>query len=148
MLRHISPAVKHPDSSSQVPSTIPARPAAPERRSESYVLDDLDARAAKARNSPNTEIAIIRCPMLRVSIRCPAPPNRRGTWGDGAHLRSGIVTLDLHGLNAKVAGSDELSRKRSVRDGEEGGSVVEWKKMIFFFSRVPGKCVEGLSDTS
>jgi autophagy-related protein 2 len=139
MLRHISPAVKHTEPSSPNTPTSSTRPAPLSRRSESYVLDDLDYRAAKAAIEPRKEIAVIKCPMLRLSIRCPAPPNRRGTWGDGAHLRSGIVTLDLHGLHAKMSGPEEPGNKRTLAGDEQGGSIVEWKKMIFFFSRVPGR---------
>lgn len=84
--------------------------------------------------------------MIRLDIRCPAPPNRRGSWGDGAHLRSGIVTLDVHGLNLKVTqgqGGRDLARPTrrlsEPRDPqEEEGISVEWQKMVFLFSRVPG----------
>jgi len=138
MLRHISPAIKHLDASIPVTPPVP-RPAPLQKRSESYVLDDLDARAAKAATISRKETAVVECPMARLSIRCPAPPNRRGTWGDGAHLRSGIVTIDLHALHANLSGADEPNAKRKRLSDEEGGTHVKWEKMIFFFSRVPGK---------
>ena len=139
MLKHISPAVKHSEPSSPVMPNSATRPAQFQRRSESYVLDDLDRRAAQAAIISKKEIAVIECPMLRLSIRCPAPPNRRGTWGDGAHLRSGIVALDLHGLHARISGPDASGTKQKIPSDAQGGTIVEWKKMFFFFSRVPGR---------
>lgn len=138
MLRHISPAVKRQDTAPSSPIRL-TRPDMPARRSESYVLDDLDAQAA-AQTSEKLETAVIRCPMVRISIRCPAPVNRRGTWGDGAHLRSGIVTLDLHGLHARVeAAPPGLVRHKAHREQSQAGPTVEWQKVILFFCRVPCK---------
>jgi len=83
--------------------------------------------------------------MIRLDIRCPAPPNRRGSWGDGAHLRSGIVTLDIHGLNTSVTDTPvspaATAPGRRASTGLEpqpkGGINVEWQRMVFLFSRVP-----------
>lgn len=80
------------------------------------------------------------CPMIRLDIRCPAPLNRRGSWGDGAHLRSGIVTLDIHDLNVRVAeDKPDAVRTRHSVDTASGGINVEFQKVILLFSRVPGK---------
>ena len=137
MLRHISPAMKKPES--RVPETNWPIQSIPTMglRSESYVLDDLTARATSSAvpSSNKKEAAVLRCPMIRLSIRCPAPINRRGTWGDGAHLRSGIVTLDLHCVDAHLGQTAQKSASKAV--AETSRSVVQWKKMILFFSRVP-----------
>jgi autophagy-related protein 2 len=78
--------------------------------------------------------------MVRLDIRCPAPPNRRGSWGDGAHLRSGIVTLDIHGLCATIKQPGEVApRRMSERHASEPKASVEWQKMLLFFCRVPGE---------
>ena len=80
--------------------------------------------------------------MVRLDIRCPAPPNRRGSWGDGAHLRSGIVTLDIHGLYASVKQPGEVAavpRRGAGQGAAEPKASVEWQKMLLFFCRVPGK---------
>lgn len=89
--------------------------------------------------------AAVRCPLIRLDIRCPAPLSRRGSWGDGAHLRSGIVTLDIHDLNVIVA-EDRSSAASSRRPDQvplgspgKGGINVEWQKVVFLFSRAPGK---------
>lgn len=83
----------------------------------------------------------LRCPMIRLDIRCPAPLNRRGSWGDGAHLRSGIVTLDVHDLNVRVAEDkpDDVRPHHPGTDAATGGISVELKKIVLLFSRVPGK---------
>ena len=90
--------------------------------------------------------------MIRLDIRCPAPPNRRGSWGDGAHLRSGIVTVDIHGLIADLGqtgtmcaspsmhqarGPNHPEVQQSARDSPTAS--VQWQKTILFFCRVPNK---------
>ena len=83
--------------------------------------------------------------MVRLDIRCPAPPNRRGSWGDGAHLRSGIVTLDIHGLCASVKQPGEVAaipRRGAGQGAAEPKASVEWQKMLLFFCRVPGKSLQ------
>lgn len=115
------------------------------------MIDDLDAQAASTstlRAQPhNVSLLEVSCPMIRIDIRCPAPINRRGTWGDGAHLRSGIVTLDLHRLALR------LGNKSGDSHGKRGASdvILDWDKMIFFFCRVPGasfKLISALKLTS
>lgn len=128
-----------------------ARPPIPPTRSSSYVLDDLDAQASSPATvqpaAKSMHVAVISCPLLRLSLRCPAPLNRRGTWGDGAHLRSGIVTLDVHTLRASIAASSpptSISHRtaNTVPQAMEVPSTsVQWKKMMLFFNRVPGKCI-------
>ncbi len=162
MLRLITPAIRSA-SSDKVASTnarlTPRTPCMglPVERTSHFVLDDLDAQASSLSTlQPNerpSELLILRCPMIRLDIRCPAPPNRRGTWGDGAHLRSGIVTLDLHGLTASVgepsgvpSTKPTIRQRRTSQAGEatrrldsNAAASVEWQKMILFFSRVPGE---------
>lgn len=86
------------------------------------------------------DLLILKCPMVRLDIRCPAPPNRRGSWGDGAHLRSGIVTLDVHGLSASIKQPGEVvvPRRGGGQSTSEPKASVEWEKMLLFFCRVPG----------
>jgi len=109
------------------------------------VIDDLDAQASSVSTlqpiTNGVDILVFKCPMVRLDIRCPAPPNRRGSWGDGAHLRSGIVTLDVHGLHASVKqpGGITAPRRGPGRDTSEPKASVEWQKMLLFFCRVPGK---------
>ncbi|BEJ01025.1 hypothetical protein CcaverHIS631_0508820 [Cutaneotrichosporon cavernicola] len=85
---------------------------------------------------PPRVLMTLRCPMIRLDIRCPAPPNRRGSWGDGAHLRSGIVTLDIHDLNVRVA-EDKPDARRHPSSDISGGINVEFQKIVLLFSRVP-----------
>lgn len=86
--------------------------------------------------------------MIRLSIRCPAPPSRRGSWGDGAHLRSGIVTLDVHGLSITVAEDKPLATRRPSQGLADttapGGVNVRWQKAVFLFSRAQGISVHGM----
>lgn len=154
MLRSIAPVIKPPRGDTELtphpsPDTTLHRNL-PSDRTGQFIIDDLDAQASSYStiqpNQPNSEMLTVRCSLVRIDIRCPAPPSRRGNWGDDAHLRSGIVTLDIHGLGAHL-GQD------SNRDGHEGRRVggivprddagprsnVEWQKMILFFCRVPGK---------
>ena len=154
VLRHISPALKSSHAVTASPQTlkptISGRPPSSAIRSSSYVIDDLDAQASSMstlRVPLRTEAAVLSCPMVRLSIRCPAPLNRRGTWGDGAHLRSGIVTLDLHGLYARIGRVNSVPmRPRGVtpRGSEGTSSTVEWKEMLLFFCRVSGEFINGV----
>lgn len=144
ILRHISPIVKsgRPISGRESPN-IPSIPTRVGRfqptfeRAPSYVIDDLDAQAASVSTvkAPTSSSAVFTCPLIRLDIRCPAPPARRGTWGDGAHLRSGIVTLDLHNLQMTLG---EIRVVQGRRAEEEVGNVI-WDKMILFFSRAPSE---------
>ncbi|CAK9781050.1 hypothetical protein CC85DRAFT_269388 [Cutaneotrichosporon oleaginosum] len=86
--------------------------------------------------APPRVLLTVRCPMIRLDIRCPAPLSRRGSWGDGAHLRSGIVTLDIHDLNIRVA-EDKLDARRHLSPDVSGGINVEFQKVVLLFSRVP-----------
>ena len=118
------------------------------------MIDDLEAQASSRATLqptlPSREVLTILCPMLRLDIRCPAPLSRRGTWGDGAHLRSGIVSLDIHGVIARVnqpqnpsqptVGPPKNSQVAGALSGTEntGAINLEWQKLILFFCRVPG----------
>ncbi|WVF72370.1 hypothetical protein IAT40_007185 [Kwoniella sp. CBS 6097] len=149
MLRNIAPAIRStPDPEDSLPSfgtRSALRPqAAPRQRTTESIIDDLDAQASSYSTiQPSTTKPFIdvRCPLVRLDIRCPAPLNRRGTWGDGGHLRSGIGTLDLHNLKTKVAlnppqQSSATSRTPSRMSGSEGeGTQVQWDKMVLFFAR-------------
>jgi autophagy-related protein 2 len=128
----------------------------PAERSAQYVIDDLDAQASSLSTIQaavtSAEVLVVQCPLVRLDIRCPAPLNRRGSWGSGAHLRSGIVTLDIHGLLSRIGsagGGKQLQpsgpmrrssqTKGGMASGEDAASIeVEWQKMILFFCRVPG----------
>ncbi|GMK55469.1 hypothetical protein CspeluHIS016_0205250 [Cutaneotrichosporon spelunceum] len=99
------------------------------------VEDPLFGRRASVTLPPHV-LMTLRCPMIRLDIRCPAPPNRRGSWGDGAHLRSGIVTLDIHDLNVRVV-EDKPDVRRHPSADVSGGINVEFQKIVLLFSRVP-----------
>nr|XP_019013281.1 uncharacterized protein I206_01346 [Kwoniella pini CBS 10737]OCF52062.1 hypothetical protein I206_01346 [Kwoniella pini CBS 10737] len=140
MLRSIAPAVRSAPEITErfepFASRSLRRPSLPTRHSTTdSIIDDLDAQASSystiQATPPAKPVFDIQCPLLRVDIRCPAPVNRRGTWGDGGHLRSGIVTLDMHNFWAKVSSTDQ----RTGRKAE--GTNVMWEKMILFFSRAP-----------
>jgi autophagy-related protein 2 len=166
MLRSIAPAIRHPPAERDTPlglrPTLPTPGSGlPRVQSSHYVIEDLDAQASslstvQAVQGPS-EILILRCPVVRLDIRCPAPPNRRSTWGDGGHLRSGIVTLDIHGLAARIGQprptdlTQPLSTRRAsyvAPPSDQGGAVqVEWQKMVFFFCRVPGRSFRSHSTT-
>jgi hypothetical protein len=62
-------------------------------------------------------------------------------WISAAHLRSGIVTLDIHGLcaSAKQPGEVVAPRRGVGQSAAEPKASVEWQKMLLFFCRVPGK---------
>lgn len=155
MLRYITPIIKSPQSNPDLtPHPSPSRSIytnLPPDPTGQFVIDDLDAQANSfATIQPSTqrvESSIVRCPLLRIDIRCPAPPGRRGTWGDDAHLRSGIVTLDIHGLAAHLGRSlgSTTGAARPTRESTESGSTanVEWRRMILFFCRVPGQSDRG-----
>ncbi|GFZ46386.1 Autophagy-related protein 2 [Saitozyma sp. JCM 24511] len=158
MLRSIAPAIRHPPVERDTPlglrPTLPTPGSGlPRVQSSHYVIEDLDAQASslstvQAVQGPS-EILILRCPVVRLDIRCPAPPNRRSTWGDGGHLRSGIVTLDIHGLAARIGQprtadlTQSLPTRRASQiappSDQAGALQAEWQKMVFFFCRVPEK---------
>ena len=127
----------------------------PTERTSHFVLGDLDAQVSSLStlrmNHHASELVIVRCPMVRLDIRCPALLNRKGSWVDGGYLRSGIVTLDIHGLVARngqfkstvpptnpLRTTGDRSRPRIGAEADDNASV-EWQKMILFFCRVPGK---------
>ncbi len=144
ILRHISPIVKAGRPSGRESPDITPFPIRTVQsvleRAPSYVIDDLDAQAASVstlRPAAPSSSATFECPLIRLDIRCPAPPARRGTWGDGAHLRSGIVTLDLHNFQTTLGASEAVStRGRNAPD--DVGSAT-WDKMLLFFSRAPSE---------
>jgi autophagy-related protein 2 len=152
MLRSIAPAIRSSSPVHEQTEPVPHIGAGNlSGRNVQDVIDDYEGQTARhgpdnsSRTSPAT---VIRCPTIRLDIRCPAPPNRRGSWGDGAHLRSGIVTLDIHGLSATLGSPPTpaqpplLRRKSStVRAPTTPASIaeVECQKMILFFCRAPGK---------
>jgi len=146
MLRCLAPLVKA--DSKHVPASTPIahqRPSVPIRRDTQYVLDDLDGQASSLstlRAAQPKDLLIIRCPMVRLDIRCPAPLNRRGSWGDGAHLRSGIVSLDVHNIVSTVTSGSSHGRRPGMQEKETNThpvTQIEWQKMIFFLCKVPGK---------
>jgi autophagy-related protein 2 len=145
VLRHVSPFIHSSRSDKDAtPHHSPAR--SQHHLPPQYVLDDLDAQASSIATlqpiGASQDQLIIRCPLVRLDIRCPAPVNRRGSWGDGAHLRSGIVTLDIHGLHATAkqpASSAETGRISFNRGAIEPKATVAWDKMMLFFARVPGQ---------
>nr|XP_031857747.1 uncharacterized protein CI109_006842 [Kwoniella shandongensis]KAA5524819.1 hypothetical protein CI109_006842 [Kwoniella shandongensis] len=156
MLRSIAPVIRTP---AEPPRPVPpfglshaVRPSGlPRQATTESIIDDLDAQASSFSTiqSPSRPKAVLeaRCPLIRLDIRCPAPINRRGTWGDGGHLRSGIVTLDMHDLKATVSEAVLESEKRHFQAIREvnhveakpnnAGTSIEWEKMILFFSRAP-----------
>ncbi|OCF72102.1 hypothetical protein I204_07366 [Kwoniella mangroviensis CBS 8886] len=147
MLRSIAPAIR---STAESVVEIPPfgirsyhRPSEPLRqRTTESIIDDLDAQASSYSTiqacSPNKPIVDIKCPSIRLDIRCPAPINRRGTWGDGGHLRSGIVTLDMHHLRVRIsAGKEQVDKSSRRAESGEDGTKVMWEKMVLFFSRAP-----------
>ncbi|GAA6002021.1 Atg2p [Rhodotorula paludigena] len=73
-----------------------------------HVLDDLSAAPSRTRSTPPA--LSISCPLLRISLRCPAPRKERLVAQDPDQLRSGILTLDLVGpsLSLKRAGEARL----------------------------------------
>lgn len=153
VLRYIAPVIRTPREHADVPpdlatalrsrSTISSG-----ERTAQFVIDDLEAQASSMATlqpvpSPIEQLTVT-CLLIRLDIRCPAPLNRRGCWGDGGHLRSGIVTLDIHDLDISIT-------SRISRSGARGTSAhshpavplpttnVQWQKMLLFFCRVPGQ---------
>ncbi|KAK8870012.1 hypothetical protein IAR55_000582 [Kwoniella newhampshirensis] len=155
MLRSLAPVIR---TSVEQPRPKPpfglfhnTRPSGPPRQATTEsIIDDLDAQASSSstiQSPPRPKAYVdINCPLMRLDIRCPAPVNRRGSWGDGGHLRSGIVTLDIHHLRSKVTGAaSELQTwyGRTVKETGDlpstsgGGTSVECEKIVLFFSRAP-----------
>ena len=137
MLRHIAPAMRRPRSSASSPTaTTPLSSRAP--RPLHSVIDDLEAPTRIRPEAVKAELAIISCPVLRLDIRCPAPPAKRGTWGDASSLRSGIVTLDIHGLTALLGGPAPVTSP-AQRGKVDNLGKVDCQKAILFFCRAPGQ---------
>jgi autophagy-related protein 2 len=158
VLRHTSKAIQN----ARIPSPLDSprskvkqdfdsvRPPFVTERSSSYVIDDLDAQATSVSTiRPSTRPCIeIACPLIRLDVRCPAPLARRGTWGDGAHLRSGIVTLDVHGLRISLGGDDTSPPSRRAVETKNVAAVT-WDRAFLFFCRTPSEYSElyvGLTD--
>lgn len=147
VLRYVSPSVQ--TSRNDKDATPHHSPARPQHHLPShYVLNDLDAQASSiATLQPSRtaqDLLVIHCSLVRLDIRCPAPVNRRGSWGDGAHLRSGIVTLDIHGLDAAIKrpglnGGSGIGRVSFSNNTAEPKASIGWQNMLLFFSRVPGE---------
>jgi autophagy-related protein 2 len=147
VLRHVTPST-HTSRSDRDSTPHQSPPRSTHHLPSHFVIDDLDAQASSVSTLQPTgttqDLLVFTSPMIRLDIRCPAPPNRRGSWGDGAHLRSGIVTLDVHGLHAvakRPADGGAIIQKRGpgAQVKMEPKASVEWQKMFLFFCRVPGE---------
>jgi autophagy-related protein 2 len=156
MLRALAPTARTPTASERGTTSPVAhfrQLVPPASRGAQYVIEDLEASASyatlRANVSHPSDLLMVNCPLIRLDIRCPAPASRRGSWGDGAHLRSGIVTLDLHGLTVGVkralpASPTGRSSVHPKHTAESSGSVhVEWQKLVLLFCRAPGECLFG-----
>ncbi|KAL7422146.1 autophagy-related protein 2 [Cryptotrichosporon argae] len=130
LLRDLAPATQREERRESYSVFPPTLPPALKRSPTDYIIDDLDADARAYGRPKEAELFHVRCPTVRVDIRCPAPLKARQGWGDGTHLRSGIVTLDVHGVEVKA---------KAKRKQHAGGIEVEWRKMMLFFCRVPDK---------
>ncbi|EIW70236.1 hypothetical protein TREMEDRAFT_30206 [Tremella mesenterica DSM 1558] len=143
-LRLVSPAMRSPSSRSLPPSPIAFRSTRPlpDGRPDPTFPEHLQSTSGMhyRRTERSVQTLQVSCPMIRVDIRCPAPPNRRGSWGDGGYLRSGVVSLDIHTFCLKTTYPRQSSQSRDFRSASGTPSIrVEWRKVLLFFCRVPAK---------
>lgn len=145
VLRSLAPCIRSSGESDKSSSPSAAhRPELPQfKHYHQPLLPGIGRPGARPVQRPNS-LMKLACPMIRLDIRCPAPVNRRGSWGDGAHLRSGIVTLDIHGLSVNIAEDPPATLPQARRPSQGsfepdplGGTQVEWQTMLFLFSRAP-----------
>lgn len=146
VLRSLAPCIRSRESDRTASPTMAHRPELPQfKHYHQPLLPGVGRPSVRPIQRPNT-LMKLTCPMIRLDIRCPAPVNRRGSWGDGAHLRSGIVTLDIHSLSVNVAEDPPAGVAQGRRPSQGtfepdplGGTQVEWQTMLFLFSRAPEK---------
>lgn len=145
MLRSLAPVIRSGDSDKSASPRLSNRPEPHFKHYHQLLLPGGPRPGARPIQQLNTLVKLV-CPMIRLDIRCPAPVNRRGSWGDGAHLRSGIVTLDIHGLSVNLSEDPPAAMPQARRPSQGsfepdplGGMRVEWQTMLFFFSRAPEK---------
>ncbi|ORX39665.1 hypothetical protein BD324DRAFT_648300 [Kockovaella imperatae] len=136
MLRHIAPATRR--SRSPIASPVSSAPRVTRPRSLHAVMDDLHTPQS-TETSPSGVIAVVRCPVLRCDVRCPAPPKKRGTWGDSGSLRSGIVTLDVHDVTVQVGSGPPSHGSTVTRHTAEPVANVACRKVIVLFCRASEK---------
>ena len=145
MLRSIAPSMRRSHSTATSPTILtPTTTKAP--RGLHTALDDIQLRPSAQQDAISSEVAVIACPMIRMDIRCPAPPKKRGTWGDSVSLRSGIVTLDVHRVKARLSGpssSGDHAAAPSMTSAKALGSV-DCQKAVVLFCRAPGKLPSSL----
>ncbi|WVQ78252.1 hypothetical protein IAT38_000336 [Cryptococcus sp. DSM 104549] len=152
MLRFIAPSIRSSPPEPLVPAGLshtgagasfrhpyhpPAHQTEPPQPTPESIISSLSPPSRSHPKPTPKPILDISCPMLRLSIRCPAPVGRRGTWGDGGHLRSGIVMMDVQRWRGRVSAPGPGAG--DGKGGGEGETKVEWEKMIMFFARAPDR---------
>ncbi|WVQ71457.1 hypothetical protein IAR50_000994 [Cryptococcus sp. DSM 104548] len=111
--------------------TEPAPPSYPSLAQEvtpESIISSLSAPSPSKSSSTKMEI---RCSMLRLDVRCPEPPPEgaeREAWSEGSGLRSGILSVDVHGLRVKLLNGRDVGHqgKESVK--------VEFERTLLFFA--------------
>ena len=148
VLRHISPAIRRSHTDSHASSPVATKHPNPLPMSSQYVIDDLQAK--KTPTQPPAPPSTVSCPMIRLDVRCPAPPKRRERSSDSIYRLMGIVTLDVHQLRislASPASQDAIQPSRPVRFNLPTDSVnttpasirLNCQKAILFFCRASEK---------
>lgn len=145
MLRSLSPLFKQPQATHSRASQSPVTPRPTQAHRRAISTDDHDRHAASVSTVQGIEKPSVSlkasCPVIRLDIRCPAPPSRRGTWGESGHLRSGIVTLDVVGLSAKILRPSTADDKRISFSVTKTTDVadVSVERMLVYFCRASGE---------
>ncbi|ODO11399.1 hypothetical protein I350_00178 [Cryptococcus amylolentus CBS 6273] len=111
--------------------TEPAPPSYPALNQEVTPESIISSLSAPSPSKSSNTKAEIRCSMLRLDVRCPEPPPEgveREAWSEGSGLRSGIFSVDVHGLGVKL-----LHGRDNGHQGKEVAKV-EFESTLFFFA--------------
>ncbi|BGP20876.1 autophagy-related protein 2 [Rhodosporidiobolus nylandii] len=111
-----------PSPATQRPSSVPSSFNTP-RPSSPHLLDDLSLPTP----APSGSVTIA-CPLLRLSVRCPAPGKHLNETGDDLALRSGRLLVDLAGLCARTTSNGVVTvetEELAVRFASRGSGTVK-----------------------
>ncbi|OXG22622.1 hypothetical protein C366_00940 [Cryptococcus neoformans Tu401-1] len=128
LLRSVTPLIHPPEPTPAWLQSVPSQSIREEVTPES-IISSLSSPPPTAGGKKMK--SDIRCGLVRLSVRCPAPPPEPAERqiGDGRQLRSGIVCVDVHGLRSRF-----MDTKTGTLSASSEVANVEFGQTLIFFA--------------